>query len=152
MIRKFIIIVSITLLSQHCLAETCPSVKDIKSSLASGWKAFDSDDGTPLSFARETQFKNTIEQFALAEWKDMKNKSGSIHCYYRDRTGSNLEAYFAKENFVPKKIANSFWYEVSGFMHCAAGMDKCEFETKTLSNNNRNNNQLTKKQNNKSIT
>lgn len=148
MIRKLIIAVGITLLSQHCLAETCPSVKDIKSNSLNGWNAFDSDDGTPLSSARETQFKKTIEEFALAEWKDAKDKGGSIHCYYRDSTGSNLEAYFAKDNFIPKKIANSFWYEVSGFMHCAAGMDQCEFETKTLDKRN----QLAKKQSNKSMT
>jgi hypothetical protein len=148
MFRKTIITVSVALLSQICLAETCPSVQDIKSNSLHGWKAFDSDDGMPLSAAREKQFKNTIEQFALAEWKDTKDKSGSIHCYYRDSTGSNLEAYFAKDNFIPKRLANSFWYEVSGFMHCAAGMDKCEFETQTLSNKN----QFTKKRIEKTIS
>ncbi len=75
----------------------------------------------------EAKIKKIIEQFALAEWTNNKKQLGSIHCYYRDKTGSSLEAYFAKENFHPKLDAKNFWYEVSGFMHCAAGMENCEF-------------------------
>ena len=42
------------------------------------------------------------------------------------------EAYLAKDNFIPKLTAKSFWYQVSGYMHCAAGMDKCEFKMNSL--------------------
>jgi len=125
-IKQIIItLISTLLLNQAALAETCPSVNDIKQNQLNGWKAYDSDDGKPLPLARETQFKKMVEEFALAEWE---NKSGSIHCYYRDNTGSNLEAYLAKDNFNPKVDPHSFWYKVSGFMHCAAGMERCEFE------------------------
>ena len=115
------------LLCEASIADRCPSVSDIKNNSLQGWTAYDSDDGTRLSAARETQFKKIVEQFALAEWTNSKKQLGSIHCYYRDKTGSSLEAYLAKDNFHPKLDTKSFWYEVSGLMHCAAGMERCEF-------------------------
>jgi hypothetical protein len=117
----------IMLLNQTSFADRCPSVDDIKNNHLNGWKAYDSDDGMLLSAARETQFKKIVEQFTLAEWKGTKKQPGSIHCYYSDKTGSSLEAYLAKDNFHPKLDPKSFWYQVSGFMHCAAGMERCEF-------------------------
>ncbi len=131
MIGKIIVSIAAFFLFQATYAETCPSVKDIKSKHIAGWKAYDSDEGTPLSSARETEFKKIIEEFALAEWPSGKNKNNTIHCYYRDATGSSLEAYLAKDNVVPKNHQN-YWYEVSGFMHCAAGMAQCEFDRSSL--------------------
>lgn len=124
------------LLCQTSFAERCPSVHDIKKNNLHGWKVFDSDDGKPLTAARETQFKNIVEQFALAEWTNNKKQLGSIHCYYRDKTGSSLEAYLAKDNYHPRLGAKSFWYEVSGFMHCAASMEHCEFVNPLVADNN----------------
>jgi len=145
MINKLIVAISCAWLCQVALAETCPSVNEIKRNALSNWKAYDSDEGTPLPPTREAQLIRTAEQFVLAEWATGKNKHGSIHCYYRDSTGSSLEAYFAKENVVPKKTTNNFWYEVSGFMHCAAGMDKCEFEKSLLQSPTMKNRQLAKR-------
>lgn len=135
MIKKLILACSLVIFSHTSLAETCPTVSDIKNNAIHGWKAYDSDDGTPLSAARETDFKKTIEHFALAEWSTTEGKHSAIHCYYRDSSGSSLEAYLAKDNFTPKIAANNFWYKVSGFMHCAAGMDKCQFENHALVKN-----------------
>lgn len=134
MIKKLIIASSLVILCHTAFAETCPTVKDIKNNALIGWKAYDSDDGTPLSSAREASFKKDIEEFTLAEWANDKNKNNTVHCYYRDKSGSHLEAYFAKDNFKPKVAANSFWYKVSGFMHCAAEMEKCQFESHALTN------------------
>lgn len=129
MIKKILIAFSFccVMFCEISVAETCPTVSDIKKNSHPGWKAYDSDDGLPLSAARETQFKKIVEQFALAEWSPSKKQPGSIHCYYRDSTGSSLEAYLAKDHFKPKLDKKSFWYTVSGFMHCAAGMEKCQF-------------------------
>ncbi|MBX3708337.1 MAG: hypothetical protein KIT56_06565 [Gammaproteobacteria bacterium] len=132
MMRQYVLSVILVILCTVSFADTCPSVADIKKSALNGWKAYDSDDGMPLSQTREAQFKKMIERFALAEWSNPKSKHDSIHCYYIDNTGSSLEAYFAKEDLSPKNKPNSFWYQVSGFMHCAAGKDKCEFEKHTL--------------------
>lgn len=124
--------VTLIMLAQGCLAETCPSISDIKKNMLAGWKAYDSDDGTLLSPAREAKFKKMLQHFTLAEWKQNKNHMTSMHCYYRDKTGSSLEAYLAKDNFIPKKNPKSFWYQVSGYLHCAAGKDNCQFETHPL--------------------
>lgn len=135
-IMKITIIIaalSITLLFQMTFADTCPSVKDIKGQSINGWKVYDSDDGTPLSSAREKEYKKTVEEFALAEWANQQNRKGTMHCYYRDATGSSLEAYLAKDDFIPQNHKN-YWYKVSGFMHCAAGMDKCRFDHRVLNN------------------
>jgi hypothetical protein len=107
---------------QLSMAHTCPDIHAIKHNQPSGWKAYDSDDGTPLSPRLNAQFKANATQFVLAEW----TKEGAIHCYYRDKNGSNLEAYLAKKHFLPEN-SQAYWYPVSGFMHCAASSEKCQF-------------------------
>ncbi|SRR5579883_2092638 len=107
-------------------AETCPSVQDIQESLHHGWRMYDSDDNTPLASTRITQFVKGAKQFTLAEWPNAQAPKRTVHCYYRDNNGSQLEAYLAKDNFVPTNT-NHYWYPVSGSMHCAAGADKCLF-------------------------
>ena len=128
MIRNCLVSLGLLLLCQLGFAQTCPSVQDIKHALPVGWKAIDSDDGGELSPGREVQFRKLAQEFALVEWIDTNHKTGSIHCYYRDKNGSDLEAFLTRDNFIPKNT-NDYWYQVSGSMQCAAGMDKCNFET-----------------------
>lgn len=112
-------------------AEMCPDLTTIKDKLPPGWAFYDSDDGTPLSEARIELFKKTAQQFALAEWVSDKHMGGIIHCYYRDKNGSDLEAYLAKKQYIPfnnKKV----WYSVSGYMHCAASQGLCMFRAYSL--------------------
>lgn len=135
MLGKYLAALCIAGLCSSSFADTCPNVNDIKNNSMNGWKAYDSDDGVPLSPARETLFKKNVVEFTLAEWTNGKRKSGAIHCYYRDKSGSNMEAYLSKENFVPKQTSRNFWYTVSGYMHCAAEKEDCEFETKLLGKN-----------------
>lgn len=124
MIRRFIFIVCAMLCCQFAFAEMCPSVQSIQHHALQGWKVYDSEDGTLLPPVRLSHFQQQAKLFALAEWK----QSGrAMHCYYKDQTGSDLEAYLAKENFVPIN-PNHYWYAVSGALQCAAGMDKCEFK------------------------
>lgn len=106
-------------------AATCPRVSDIKANHASGWLAYDSDDGKLLSATRNKKLRASISDFALAEWSQKRN---TIHCYYRDKNGSDLDAYFAKSHFTPVK-ANHYWYTVSGYLECAAGAEQCIFNT-----------------------
>lgn len=107
-------------------ADHCPSIKDIKANKASDWKAFDSDNHKPLSMLRETNLKHSIIHFALAEWSNANQKS-SIHCYYNNANGSDMEAYFAKDSASPIQ-PSKYWYQVTGLMQCAAGSDKCGFQ------------------------
>ena len=109
-------------------AETCPSVRDIKQLTLHGFKMVDSDTNQPLPPKRMTLFKKKIKAFALAEWVDHLNQEGTIHCYYRDQNGSELETYLAKKYFIPVN-ANQFWYKVSGSMHCAAPIQACIFQS-----------------------
>jgi len=121
--------ISFALFCQASFAETCPSVNDIKNQkLTSGWGAYDSADGTALPPSRMAQLVTYIDQFALAEWSGASKNGGVVHCYYRDKHGSDLEAYFSKDNFKPDNAKN-VWYQVSGSMHCAAGNDKCAFQS-----------------------
>lgn len=122
--KKLISIVMIAGFAQIGFANKCPSLDAIKHNHLSGWKAYDTQDGTPLTNEQFTQFKNKVTQFALAEWNDKKNV---IHCYYHDKNGADLEAYLAKGKYVPDNGKN-FWYQVSGAMQCAAGVEKCEFK------------------------
>ncbi len=110
-----------------CFAEQCPNVSEAKNNSALSWHLYDSEEGVPVSLRREAAFKEHVAHFALAEWIPKKNStSGVIHCYYRDENGSTLEAYLAKNSVFPKH-KQQFWYNVSGFMHCAAGAHECKF-------------------------
>jgi len=124
---KFALSIALTLITTLAFAESCPTVGMIKNNLASQWQAMDSDNNKPLSTKRLAMFKHNIEQFTLAEWQSIDKKHNTMHCYYRDKNGSQLEAYLSKNDLMPldnKKL----WYQVSGSMHCAAGMDKCMFQ------------------------
>ena len=111
MLKKVMMTFACTfLLCQTSFAERCPSVSEIKHNKLHGWKVFDSDDGKPLAAARETQFRQIVEQFALAEWTNNKKQLGSIHCYY-DKT----VPVSSHHTDSPTLIQKNFWYEVSGF-------------------------------------
>lgn len=108
-------------------ADHCPEVSEVKHIRLQQWHLYDSEEGNPLSTQREEAFRNAVAHFALAEWIGKKNGiGGAIHCYYRDEHGSTLEAYLVKDS-APPKSNQAFWYNVSGFMHCAAGARECEF-------------------------
>lgn len=123
MYKKLIIAVSLALLNTGSFADTCPTISQVKHSKLTNWKVYDSDDGKLVSAHRASEFKRIAQQFALAEWA-----KGKIHCYYRDKDGSDLEVYLAKDHLSVSNNKN-YWYEVSGFMHCAAGMKECEFQS-----------------------
>ncbi|RDI42398.1 DUF3757 domain-containing protein [Aquicella lusitana] len=115
-------------------ADTCPSVQDIKTNKLHGWKAYDSDEDTQLPPKRLAIFKKEVTQFVLAELGNEHNKNNTMRCYYSDSNGSHLETYLAKDHFSLSK-SKSYWYQVSGSMHCAAGVDKCKFNPYVLSQN-----------------
>ena len=124
---KLITATTCLLLSSSVFADNCPAVNEIKSSKAPHWKAFDSDNGKVLSAARQAKLKNAIVKFALAEWSNSSDKN-TMHCYYNNAHGSSMEAYFAKDSVLPLK-SSKYWYKVTGMMQCAAGADKCQFQS-----------------------
>jgi hypothetical protein len=125
MLKSLLLLTLCTLVCQASFADSCPSVTAIKNNTLGGWKMYDSDDGAPLSAKRIALFQKNAEQFVLAEWAQQKN--GMIHCYYRDHNGANLEAYLAKDHLMPVK-SHTYWYQVSGYMHCAANSEQCAFQ------------------------
>lgn len=125
--RLYLLASLFCLFSMNVLSETCPTAFDVKHKDLKDWKIYDSDNGILLSKAREKTFKQNADVFVLAEWR-RHGKDGAIHCYYRNKTGSVLEAYLAKDHFVPRNLAQ-VWYQVTGAMHCAAGMNRCQFNS-----------------------
>jgi len=110
---------------QLAFADTCPTVKDIKANKLAGWVAYDSEDSKPLAQKRADDFIKSADQFILAEWSNRGKTGNSIHCFYRDVNGSDLEAYLTKSNLVPEHSKK--WYSVSGAEQCAAGNNMCKF-------------------------
>lgn len=125
---KKITLIAFCLLCHFTYAEMCPDSQHLKNQLPIGWQLYDSDNGTLLTHAQQARFFHQAAHFALAEWSNNKTKNNGIHCYYNDKTGSHLQAYLANKNFVPHISKASYWYPVTGFMHCAASTDKCEFQ------------------------
>ena len=131
MYKKIFLALSLTLLCQTSFADKCPSVADIKGNTLHGWKTYDSEEKKQLSHQRLTHFKNTVEHFVLAEWVNSRGKN-TIHCYYSDNNGSTLEAYIAKDHFIPVNN-HHYWYQVSGYIQCAAGAAECAFSKQAFS-------------------
>ena len=136
---KWLLPLSLILITPTVFATTCPSIADIKHSTLHGWQVYDSDDNKPLGDKRLADFKKSIKHFVLAEWKQNTAQLGTMRCYYTDNDGSELEAYIAKNHFSPSKNKNE-WYQVSGSLNCAASMGQCTFydqkgENKILAKN-----------------
>ena len=129
--KELLSILIISLCSSIVNAEICPSVTRIKQNALDGWKIYDSEENKTLSPQRLAKFKASVEKFALAEWSDKNNKNSTIHCYYLDKEGSNMEAFLTKDNFHPEHALNN-WYEVSGYKQCAAGKSRCKFHPPTM--------------------
>lgn len=128
MIKKFILSICFILsFASTCFADICPSVDDIRGQRAIGWTAYDTESNQPLSEERLQQFKQSMVQFTMVEWADTTKDKGTMHCYYRDKDGSDMEAYLSKDNLTPSKMASKYWYQVSGASQCAASMAECEF-------------------------
>lgn len=125
--NKLMTVILALFFCHSAMADTCPSVKDLKAGTTHGFQAYDSDDDSLLSKERLAQFIKNTEQFILAEWQDTKDHQGAVHCYYRDMNGSQMDTYLKKTNLVPANPQKR-WYEVSGSMHCAAGMESCLFK------------------------
>ena len=125
--QKFLAVTLLTLFTTNVIADVCPTIKDLKSRKAAHWQAFDSDNDKPLSATREARLRKAVAEFAMAEWSTSKSKN-AIHCYYNDVHGSAMEAYFAKESTLPAK-SSKYWYQVTGMIQCAAGADKCQFQS-----------------------
>lgn len=119
------------ILSLNCIstfATNCPSANDIKKNQLQGWKLYDTDDNKPLSIKRASAFKKNVNAFAMAEWTNESNHTGAVQCHYRDKDGSDMEAYLAKPHFNLGQN-KQFWYEVNGHMQCAANADHCNFSS-----------------------
>lgn len=127
MFKKSILAITALLITSHAFAENCPTIGMIKHDMMNKWQAFDSDDNKALSQKRLAQFKRNVEQFTLAEWQSKDTLHSAMHCYYRDKNGSQLDAYLAKDDLIPANN-KQLWYQVSGATHCAAGMEKCMFQ------------------------
>lgn len=124
---RTLLLISCCMFAASANAENCPSVQDLQTNHTARWKAYDSDNDKPLSTARAEKLKHAVAHFAMAEWSNTKNKS-TIHCYYNDQHGSAMEAYFAKDSTSPIK-SSKYWYPVTGMMQCAAGAEKCQFQS-----------------------
>jgi hypothetical protein len=125
MFCRRLLVAAFILFGQFSYADSCPTVNQIKHNEIKSWHVFDSDDHKLLSDNRLTKFKNEVEEFALAEWVARGHKQGAVHCFYRDKHGSTLEAYLGKNHFNLSQ--NKYWYQVSGAMHCAADSISCGF-------------------------
>lgn len=124
---RTLLLITCSLFATGANAEHCPSVHDLQTNHTARWKAYDSDSGQPLSVTRAAKLKLAVAHFAMAEWSNAQNKS-VIHCYYNDEHGSAMEAFFAKDSTSPLK-SSKYWYPVTGMMQCAAGAEKCQFQS-----------------------
>ena len=133
--ERILIILATTItfisISSVTFSETCPSAHLVKhNSYGAQWKAYDSRD----QLIRKDQLPNVFQfadKLTLVEWSKSQGKTGDIRCYYQDKHGSHLEVYLANRHYTPVNTQH-VWYQVTGHLHCAAGVSKCEFSTSPL--------------------
>jgi hypothetical protein len=104
---RLLMLINIFFFITHTYADVCPSITDIKRHQLKDWLAYDSDEEIKINPARFRDFQHSVKEFALAEWTNNGKKNSSIHCYYRDQYGSNLDIY----------------------RECAASMEHCRFHS-----------------------
>lgn len=129
---RLLLLILVLFLSKVVLADVCPLTKDIQNNHLTGWKLLDSDDDKALSLKRQSSFRKDVDSFAMAEWSTSQKDAGKIRCYYRDKNGSSLDAYVTKDHY--SLTGNKYWYEVSGAKECAAGVERCGFQSIILPN------------------
>lgn len=113
-------------------AQTCPTITDIRNNKLAGWKAYDIY-GMKFNEEQTARFRQHSLEFAVAEVIPYAHRGLAIRCLYRDKNGSNLQGYLAKDDIVADNSKN-YWYQVSGSQHCAAGLHKCQFAANPLPN------------------
>lgn len=127
---KKLILTSLLFASQISLAETCPTITDIKSNYLHGWQALNIDSASPISATTFEIFKNNIQNFALAEW--MKGApEGEAHCYYHgaQQDGEYLGVFLAKANLESDNTSSS-WQRLNNLVsQCHANVEACQFLT-----------------------
>lgn len=122
MIRKIMLLMAL-LAPLTCLADSCPSVAMIKQQTLTGWVMLDRDSNQPVKTLDHKRFIHDADKFALVEWKNQH-----IRCFYHDKAGSVLEAYILKPHAKFAPMQKNFWYQSTGYLACAASLDKCAFK------------------------
>lgn len=124
---KTICFIAIVLFVQLSFAETCPSVKDLKSNRLKGWTAVNLNSSKPLNEFELQQFEINVTRFALAAWST-EAPIGSSMCYYYGSSSDpcELNALLSKET-GPPDITSPFWKKQDDIMRCIADVKHCRF-------------------------
>lgn len=120
MFKKLSVMTLACMLAMPAIADTCPSVADIKVGQFNGWQALDVNSDTPASSQAIAAFKKRVKDFYQAEWS--ADYEGHGHCYY---TGY-LEVLLAKDTAQPK--VSDFWKDLGFVLRCqSADVKDCGF-------------------------
>ena len=124
MFKKIMLTFIFLTLTTATLAETCPSISQLKENNFHGWEPYNSDSGEPLFPQQLTDFKKDVRQFLMAEWAEGAPE-GESHCYYGDKNGNYMDAFLARHGFHDAPSAN--WHNDGGFMRCKGEAGNCVF-------------------------
>jgi hypothetical protein len=143
MLKKTILICLALTISQNSLAETCPTIQEIKHDQFHGWQALNIDSANPISAKQLNTFKNNVQYFALAEWME-DAPEGSGHCYYHGHdihSADYLGVFLAKANLTA--AAGYDWQSKDPYVkHCNTGIDACVFQTESRDKRRKPNNAI----------
>lgn len=123
--RYFFIIFILIFVTPLALAESCPTVEEIKAGDFRAWHVFSSDNGTPLPPLGLEKFKRSVASFALAEYAKGAPE-GEAHCYYKTKSKPCAEGFLARHGSKPQ-LNTGFWYQESMFMRCSHSLASCLF-------------------------
>lgn len=123
--RNHLFVVILLCMSSAAMAETCPTVADIKNNQFRTWQAFGSDSGEPLNHAQLEKFKRQIHRFNMAEWAE-DAPEGESHCYYAAKNRDYADGFLAADHLQPDRTQPG-WQIESGFVRCRQDTSACLF-------------------------
>jgi hypothetical protein len=123
--RNFSLLCSL-FISLSAFSETCPPISAIQAHELGEWRAFDADNGEPLTPTQLAKYENEVRYFSEAAYFDGALE-GPSQCYYEGTQGhDHLNAYLARYALVPN-FARGNWTQEALYAFCREGREYCEF-------------------------
>lgn len=125
---RFIIKLLLLFFANMAIAETCPTVDEIKQHRYHDWHAYMLDNGEPVSAKNLLELEQNIQRFDFAVWLQFAPE-GEAECYYQGAYIGKGQwgVYFAKQKLRPFLINGVWQNKASGFLQCNAPLEECLF-------------------------
>jgi hypothetical protein len=123
--KKLAVLISTLLATSLAIAETCPTIAQIRANNLNGWSAYTNDEGEPLTPTQLQAFEQNVGGFYSIRWLGGAPE-GESHCYYVNKQRYWTRAFLSKSGLVPD-FSSPNWTYVDDEPRCHASIAGCPF-------------------------